>query len=138
VAGRGAGDLHADAVADPPGAAARFEFLVVDGDGNVIFHSDRFRNTNENFLTETDGNRRLRDKVAALMADAGGALASFKAFFSEHAPANFATALERSGVTPAALGSGYVVFFTYSALLGAFSLVMALLVMRTGVTSDRD
>jgi PAT family beta-lactamase induction signal transducer AmpG len=75
---------------------------------------------------------------AARAADAGGALSPLKTLFAEHAPYNFATALERSGVTPAALGSGYVLFFTYSALLGVFSLVMAVLVMRTGVTSDPD
>jgi PAT family beta-lactamase induction signal transducer AmpG len=39
-------------------------------------------------------------------------------------PESFADALERSGVGPAALGSGYTVFFIYSALIGAFAVVL--------------
>ena len=67
---------------------------------------------------------------AARMADAGGALAGVKSLFSTQAPDNFATAMERSGVTPAALGTGYVTFFTYSALLGGFAVVLSLEVLR--------
>ncbi len=37
---------------------------------------------------------------------------------------------QRSGVTPAALGTGYIVFFTYSALLGVFAVVLSLAVER--------
>jgi PAT family beta-lactamase induction signal transducer AmpG len=33
-------------------------------------------------------------------------------------------------VTPAALGSGYVVFFTYSALIGVFAVLLSLAVLR--------
>jgi PAT family beta-lactamase induction signal transducer AmpG len=69
-------------------------------------------------------------EAAARMADAGGALSGLKDFVATQAPQNFATALERSGVTPAALGAGYVVFFTYSALLGAFAVVLSLAVLR--------
>jgi PAT family beta-lactamase induction signal transducer AmpG len=67
---------------------------------------------------------------AARMADAGGVLAGVKGFFTLHAPENFATAVERSGVTPAALGTGYAVFFTYSALIGLFAVVLSLAVLR--------
>jgi PAT family beta-lactamase induction signal transducer AmpG len=67
---------------------------------------------------------------AARLADSGGALSGLKGFFAEHAPQNFAAALERSGVTPAALGTGYVVFFTYSALIGVFALVLSFMVQR--------
>jgi PAT family beta-lactamase induction signal transducer AmpG len=69
-------------------------------------------------------------EAAARAADAGGTLSALKGFVATHAPENFATALERSGVTPAALGSGYVVFFTYSALIGAFAVVLSLAVLR--------
>jgi PAT family beta-lactamase induction signal transducer AmpG len=67
---------------------------------------------------------------AARLADSGGALSGLKGFFAEHAPQNFAAAVERSGVTPAALGTGYVVFFTYSALIGVFALVLSFMVER--------
>ena len=46
---------------------------------------------------------------AARLADTGGVLTGVKGFFATSAPENFATAIERSGVSPAALGTGYVV-----------------------------
>jgi PAT family beta-lactamase induction signal transducer AmpG len=66
-------------------------------------------------------------------------LAGLKAFIRNVAPQNFAAALERSGVTPAALGTGYVVFFTYSALLGLFAVLLAFAVeRRTAHERTRD
>jgi PAT family beta-lactamase induction signal transducer AmpG len=56
--------------------------------------------------------------------------AAFKGFVEGQAPANFAGALEKSGVTPAALGTGYVVFFVYSALIGIFAVVLSIAVLR--------
>jgi PAT family beta-lactamase induction signal transducer AmpG len=67
---------------------------------------------------------------AARLADAGGVLSGLKGFFAGQAPEKFATALERSGVTPAALGTGYVVFFAYSALIGVFALMLSVAVLR--------
>ena len=67
---------------------------------------------------------------SARMADAGGPLAGLKGLFTTQAPENFATAVERSGVTPAALGTGYTVFFTYSAIIGVFAVVLSLAVVR--------
>jgi PAT family beta-lactamase induction signal transducer AmpG len=67
---------------------------------------------------------------SARMADAGGVVSSLKGLFTTQAPDNFATAMERSGVTPAGLGTGYVVFFTYSALIGTFAVVLSLTVLR--------
>jgi PAT family beta-lactamase induction signal transducer AmpG len=67
---------------------------------------------------------------AARLADAGGGLSQLKAWVAAQAPGNFATAVERSGVTPAALGVGYIVFFAYSALIGVFALVLSLLLLR--------
>src|SRR5215203_6862017 len=70
-------------------------------------------------------------EAAARLADAGGALAGVKALVASRAPQNFAAALQRSGVTPAALGTGYVVFFAYSAMLGVFAIVLSIVVERT-------
>ena len=70
-------------------------------------------------------------EAAARLADSGGLVAPLKAMVATYAPQNFATALERSGVTPAALGAGYVVFFAYSALIGVFALVLSLIVQRS-------
>ena len=50
-------------------------------------------------------------------------------FFATYAPGNFAVAAERSGVAPAALGAGYVVFFVYSALIGVFAVGLSLAVL---------
>src|SRR5215203_3136022 len=65
---------------------------------------------------------------AARFADAGGALSGIKAVFQSQAPENFATAVQRSGVSPGALGSGYVVFFAYSAAIGVFAIILSLAV----------
>jgi PAT family beta-lactamase induction signal transducer AmpG len=69
---------------------------------------------------------------AARLADAGGMLTGLKVFVAAQAPENFVRAVERSGVTPAALGTGYIVFFAYSALIGGFALVLSLMVQRRG------
>jgi PAT family beta-lactamase induction signal transducer AmpG len=69
-------------------------------------------------------------ETAARWADAGGVLSGVKNIMAAQAPENFATAIERSGVTPAALGAGYVVFFAYSALIGVFALVLSIAVLR--------
>ena len=69
-------------------------------------------------------------ETAARLADSGGALSGLKEFVAAQAPENFVTAMQRSGVTPAALGTGYIVFFTYSALIGVFALVLSLAVLR--------
>ena len=60
----------------------------------------------------------------------GGALSRLKGLVASAAPENFAKAFERSGVSPAALGSGYVVFFSYSALIGVFAIVLSLAVLK--------
>jgi PAT family beta-lactamase induction signal transducer AmpG len=67
---------------------------------------------------------------AARLADAGGVLSSVKGFVASQAPENFAAAVERSSVTPAALGAGYVMFFAYSALIGVFAVVLSFVVQR--------
>jgi PAT family beta-lactamase induction signal transducer AmpG len=67
---------------------------------------------------------------AARAADAGGILAGLRDFVAGEAPANFAAAIERSGVSAGALGAGYVVFFAYSALIGVFALALSVMVLR--------
>jgi len=67
---------------------------------------------------------------AARLADSGGVLSGLKGWFAAQAPANFAAAVARSGVTPPALGVGYMVFFVYSALIGVFALALSLLLLR--------
>jgi PAT family beta-lactamase induction signal transducer AmpG len=67
---------------------------------------------------------------AARWADAGGVLGGLKALVASQAPQNFAMAMERSSVSPAALGSGYIVFFVYSAIIGVFAIILSLAVMR--------
>lgn len=74
-------------------------------------------------------------EYAARMAD-GGALAGLTGLFANRAPQTFATAIEKSGVSPEALGAGYVVFFSYSALIGVFALVLAIVVQRRVAADD--
>jgi PAT family beta-lactamase induction signal transducer AmpG len=69
-------------------------------------------------------------ETAARAADSGGMLAGIRNVVATYAPDNFATALERSAVTPAALGTGYIVFFTYSAVIGAFAVMLSMAVLR--------
>jgi PAT family beta-lactamase induction signal transducer AmpG len=67
---------------------------------------------------------------AARWADSGpGIFAGLKNLITSQSPGNFATALERSGVTPGALGAGYIVFFTYSAILGVFAVALSFAVL---------
>ena len=67
---------------------------------------------------------------SARSADAGGPIAGLKAFFSGLPPESYATAMEKSGVTPMALGSGYLTFYLYSTAIGVFAIVLAFMVAR--------
>ena len=66
---------------------------------------------------------------AARLAETGGVVSGVKDFFATYAPGNFAVAVERSGVAPAALGAGYAVFFAYSALIGVFAIGLSFAVL---------
>jgi PAT family beta-lactamase induction signal transducer AmpG len=68
-------------------------------------------------------------ETAARWADAGGALSGIKMAIANTVPQNFASAVERSGVTPGALGAGYVTFFVYSAIIGVFAVILTFVVM---------
>jgi PAT family beta-lactamase induction signal transducer AmpG len=68
---------------------------------------------------------------AAQSADSGGTAGMFNGLFAGLSPETFAQAVERSGVSPAALGSGYVTFFIYSCAIGIFGIVLAFIVVRS-------
>jgi PAT family beta-lactamase induction signal transducer AmpG len=67
---------------------------------------------------------------AAKSAAAGGWASKFMGMFTNLPPESFTQAAEKSGVTAAALASGYTVFFIYSTLIGAFAIVLAFMVAR--------
>ncbi|WP_309088232.1 MFS transporter [Phenylobacterium sp.] len=67
---------------------------------------------------------------SAAAADAGGPLAALKGLFVRLPPEAYATAMEKSQVTPPALGAGYVMFFLYSALIGVAAVILAFIVAR--------
>ena len=65
---------------------------------------------------------------SAAAADTGGPMAALKTLFAGLPPEAYAGAMEKSQVTPAALGAGYLVFFLYSAALGVAGVVLAFMV----------
>ena len=67
---------------------------------------------------------------SAASADAGGAFGGLKALFSRLPAEAYAGAMEKSQVTPPALGAGYLVFFLYSAVIGVAAVVLAFIVAR--------
>ncbi|MEI9996138.1 MAG: MFS transporter [Rhizomicrobium sp.] len=67
---------------------------------------------------------------AAAASEHGGPLAFLQGLFAHTPPAAFAGAMVKSHVAPAALGSGYVVFFLYSGLVGVVSMILSVLVLR--------
>jgi MFS transporter, PAT family, beta-lactamase induction signal transducer AmpG len=67
-------------------------------------------------------------EASARMAAPGGPLAALTALFSDLPPAAFAAGAADLGVSAAALGAGYAVFFLYSCLVGLVALVLALVI----------
>lgn len=67
---------------------------------------------------------------SAASADVGGPMAGLKAMFAKLPPEAFAGAMEKSQVTPAALGAGYLVFFLYSSAIGVVAIFLAFMVAR--------
>jgi len=65
---------------------------------------------------------------SAAAAEAGGLLAPLKGLFAGLPAEAYAAAVEKSGVSAAALGAGYVLFFVYSALIGVVGIVLAFMV----------
>jgi PAT family beta-lactamase induction signal transducer AmpG len=64
---------------------------------------------------------------SAQSAEAGGLFGSMKSLFAG-LPADAYTRASDIGVSPAALGTGYVVFFIYSALVGVAGIILAVMV----------
>lgn len=73
---------------------------------------------------------------AAHAAEPGGSLAFLRGLFAHTPPEAFASAMAKSHVSPVALGSGYVVFFLYSGLVGVASMVLVLLVARANKSRE--
>ena len=67
---------------------------------------------------------------SARAAEGGGLLSPLKGLFSNLPAGSLVEGAATSGVTPAALGAGYVVFFLYSTVIGAFAVVLAFIVAR--------
>jgi len=67
-------------------------------------------------------------EASARAAEGAGPLAAFRGLFTRLPEGSLAAGAATSGVTPAALGAGYVVFFLYSAAIGVFAVVLAFIV----------
>jgi len=67
---------------------------------------------------------------SARAAEGGGLFAPLKGLFSGLPAGSLVDGAATSGVTPAALGAGYVVFFLYSTIIGVFAVVLAFVVAR--------
>jgi PAT family beta-lactamase induction signal transducer AmpG len=67
---------------------------------------------------------------SAHAADEGGFSAPLKALFTNVPPQTFAQAMERSHVSPAALGAGYVTFFLYSIVIGVAAVILTFVLYR--------
>jgi PAT family beta-lactamase induction signal transducer AmpG len=77
---------------------------------------------------------------SARAAEAGGPFAALKPLFANMTPDALVSGAAKTGVSPAALGSGYLVFFLYSTLIGIFAIALTFAVARRTlaeeVTSD--
>ncbi len=74
----------------------------------------------------------------AKSANDGGLFAPLTRLFSRTTPESFVTGAGTTGVSPAALGAGYVTFFIYSALIGVAAIVLTLIVVaRTPAPAPR-
>jgi MFS transporter, PAT family, beta-lactamase induction signal transducer AmpG len=69
-------------------------------------------------------------EAAARNVESGGSLSIVHRLFTNLPPESFAKAYEKSGVSPAALASGYSIFFTYTCLVGLVAIVLTIAVMR--------
>jgi PAT family beta-lactamase induction signal transducer AmpG len=67
-------------------------------------------------------------------ADEGGIIAPLRTLFAHAQPTAFAHAMERSQVSPAGLGAGYMTFFIYSIVIGVVGVILAFVV---GVRGSR-
>jgi MFS transporter, PAT family, beta-lactamase induction signal transducer AmpG len=66
---------------------------------------------------------------AARSADSGGTFSLLNGLFQGLPPESYSQALERSSVSPAALGAGYTVFFLYSSAIGILAILLSAIVV---------
>jgi PAT family beta-lactamase induction signal transducer AmpG len=67
-------------------------------------------------------------EASARAAEGTGPFAGLRSLFARLPEGSLAAGAATSGVTPAALGAGYVVFFLYSTVIGVFGIVLAFIV----------
>lgn len=67
-------------------------------------------------------------EASARAAEVGGLFAPLKGLFARLPAGSLVQGAATSGVTPAALGAGYVVFFLYSTVIGVFAIILAFIV----------
>lgn len=67
-------------------------------------------------------------EASARAAEGTGPFAGLRPLFARLPEGSLAVGAATSGVTPAALGAGYVVFFLYSTIIGVFAVVLAFVV----------
>jgi PAT family beta-lactamase induction signal transducer AmpG len=67
---------------------------------------------------------------AAHAAESGGTVTGLKSLLVDLPPHSLAAGAAKVGVSPAALGAGYIAFFVYSCLIGLLGLALAVLVAR--------
>jgi PAT family beta-lactamase induction signal transducer AmpG len=65
---------------------------------------------------------------AAKAAEGHGFIAQLKGLMNHLPPESYAKAMSKSGVTAAALGTGYLVFYVYTTLIGAAAMVLVFFV----------
>jgi PAT family beta-lactamase induction signal transducer AmpG len=74
-------------------------------------------------------------ETTARASEGDGPLSFLRGLFVHTPPQAYAHAMEKSHVAPAALGSGYVVFFLYAGSVGIVSMILAVLVARRSAPS---
>jgi PAT family beta-lactamase induction signal transducer AmpG len=74
---------------------------------------------------------------SARMAESGGITGVFRPLFNGLPEGSLARGAEIAGVTPQSLGAGYVTFFVYSILIGAVAVVLALVIARHALQSEK-
>jgi len=67
---------------------------------------------------------------SARAAEGDGLFAPLTGLFANLPAGSLVEGAATSGVTPSALGAGYVVFFLYSTVIGVFAVVLAFIVAR--------
>lgn len=67
-------------------------------------------------------------EASARAAEPGGVFAPLTRLFTRLPAGSLVEGAATSGVTPAALGAGYVVFFLYSTVIGIFAIILAFVV----------